>query len=84
MPKEMSYVYWKHPRIFPTNLEKIQKKKKISEFSGHEKNLSVKMDFATAHKQIHRIDFCIPHDLRKTGKLVRSQTNSQILRYLHF
>ena len=42
------------------------------------------MDFSKTHRQTQRIYFWIGLDLTEVGKLLRSQTNSQILRNLHF
>ena len=47
-------------------------------------NLSVKRDFSKAHKWTWDLHSWIGRDLIKREKLVRSQTNSQILRNLHF
>ena len=48
------------------------------------KNLFVSTTFSQTHRQTQRIHSWIALDLRKGGKLLRSQLNSQILRYLHF
>ena len=47
------------------------------------KNLSLKRDFSQTHRQTQRIHSWIALDLRKGGKLLWSQLNSQILTYLH-
>ena len=47
-------------------------------------NTSIKRDFSKTHRQTQRMHSWIGLDLTKAGKLLRSQLNSQILRYLHF
>ena len=46
--------------------------------------MSLSRDFSKTHRQTQRIYFWIGLDLTERGKLLRSQTNSQILRNLHF
>ena len=53
-------------------------------FRPHEKNPSLKRDFYITHKLTQRIHSWIGRDLSYPGKLLRSQTNLQILRNLHF
>ena len=59
---------------FPKNLD----------FLEASPNLSSKRDFSRTHIQTHRLHSWIGLDLRKKGKLLRSQWNSQILRNLTF
>ena len=47
-------------------------------------NTSVKRDFSRTHRQTQRMYSWIGLDLTEAGKLLRSETNLQILRYLHF
>ena len=54
------------------------------DFRGHAPDLSFKRDFSKTHRQTQRLHSWIARDLSLPGKLLRGQTNSQILRYLHF
>ena len=57
---------------------------KIALFMGREKNLVIRTDFFLANLRTQRMYSWIGLDLTKVGKLLRSQTNSQIFSNLHF
>ena len=51
---------------------------------GHGPDLSSRGDFSKTHKQTRRMHSWIGLDLTEGVKLLRSETNSQILSNLHF
>ena len=48
------------------------------------KNISSTKDFSKTHSQTHQVHSWTAINLMEVRKLVRGQTNTQILRYLHF
>ena len=69
----------------PEMRENVERAKKSSKRQKNDvrKNLCSKRDFYTAHRQTQQVYSWIGLDLRKGQKLVRSQTTSRIMRYLH-
>ena len=68
------------PKIFNKSLGEST----FSKISLSCKNLSLHGNFSQTHKWTQRKHFWIADDLSKGGKLLRSKTNSRILRNLHF
>ena len=67
--------------------EKVREQSKIREnldFFGPWKNLFCSTTFSIAHSQTQQVHSWIARELIYIRKLLRSQLNSQILRYLHF
>ena len=52
--------------------------------SGTYENLSSTKDFCETHSQTHQVHSWTAINLMEVRKLVRGQTNTQILRYHHF
>ena len=73
-----------YPRQGRQNVISLNFTTTTSTFCCHKKIISSKRDFSKTHRQTQRIYFWIGLDLTEVGKLLRSQTNSQILRNLHF
>ena len=74
----------KLPRSFLEAFEKNGKFVKISIFCDHDPDLCFGRDFSQGIESKQRMHFWIALDLTEKGKLLGSQTNTQILRYLHF
>ena len=75
-----SHVPWRLPRSFPKIFEKTRKFMKIYTFSGSYKNTSCSSPFSQGIESAKRMHFWMSYDLTEVGKLLRSQTNTQVLR----
>ena len=83
-PKKAFYDSFKLSWSVLLTFEKSSKIDVFGHFSVSLKNLSSIRKFAQGIKSTQRMHFWITYNLRKGRKLLPSETNSQILRYLHF
>ena len=71
----------------PNQCAKARKTSKIRAFfaiPGHARKLSTTRKSSQGIESDQRMHLWMSHDLRKAEKLLRSETNTQILRNLHF
>ena len=68
----------------PGNFGEKSKFHENLDFRVHAPDLCVNRDFSKTHKQTQQLYSWIGIDLPEGGKLLPCQTNSWILRYLHF
>ena len=80
---KISRLYFKRKTITCYFLNKSLLQK-FCQFWSHAKNLSVTVDFSQGIESKQQMHFWIGLELPQGGKLLPCQTNSQILRYLHF
>ena len=72
------------PRSCLARFEKNRKFMKISLFRGHATDLSVHRKFSQGMGSTQRMHFWIAFDLKMKEKLLRSQLNTQLLRFFYF
>ena len=83
MIPEHSKSFLEAHRIIPNRFRENSKFHENLNFSESQKNVSFKRKFAQTIESTQRLHRWIAFDLMKVGKLLRSETNTQILRYLH-